>query len=104
MNLIGTKFFNGIVGGQNRTPHKIDLIKANAARLGLKNVYTFLQDGTKVRETWAGKADYVLVDAPCSGLGVLNRRAEARWTKTEQDLAASPPLQQQILESQVYKK
>ena len=80
-------------------PHKIDLIKANAARLGLKNVYTFLQDGTKVRETWAGKADYVLVDAPCSGLGVLNRRAEARWTKTEQDLAAFPPLQQQILET-----
>ena len=82
-------------------PHKLDLIKANAARLGLKNVYTFLQDGTQVRETWVGKADYVLVDAPCSGLGVLNRRAEARWTRTEADLAAFPPLQLQILETAV---
>ena len=82
-------------------PHKLDLIKANAARLGLKNVYTFLQDGTQVRETWVGKADDVLVDAPCSGLGVLNRRAEARWTRTEADLADFPPLQMKILETAV---
>lgn len=80
-------------------PHKLELVKANAGRLGLKNIYTFLQDGTKLRPTWAGKADYVLVDAPCSGLGVLNRRAEARWIKTEKDLAEFPPLQLQILET-----
>ena len=41
----------------------------------------------------------MLVDAPCSGLGVLRRRAEARWTKTETGLRDFPALQQKILDN-----
>ena len=37
------------------------------------------------------------MDAPCSGLGVLNRRPEARWTKEERKLSQFPPLQKKIL-------
>ena len=80
-------------------PHKLQLIQENAKRLGLTCVETVLQDGTKLKPEWQGGADYVLVDAPCSGLGVLRRRAEARWTKTEADLASFPPLQRKILEN-----
>ena len=49
-------------------------------------------DGTRLKT-----GDCVLVDAPCSGLGVLRRRAEARWRKTKKDLEVFPPLQKAIL-------
>lgn len=42
-------------------------------------------------------ADCVLVDVPCSGLGVRCRRAEARWKKNKLDLKTFPPLQRDIL-------
>ena len=46
---------------------------------------------------WEKTADRVLVDAPCSGLGVLNRRVEARWRKEERTLSQFPPLQKKVL-------
>ena len=52
-----------------------------------------------MREEWVEAFDRVLVDAPCSGLGVLRRRAEARWIKAEKDLREFPPLQLKILEN-----
>ena len=78
-------------------PHKLKLIDENAKRLKLDNIKTELQDGTVLREEWIESFDRVLVDAPCSGLGVLRRRAEARWTKTEKGLQEFPALQQKIL-------
>ena len=80
-------------------PHKLKLIEENAKRLKLDNIKTELQDGTVLREEWIDKFDRVLVDAPCSGLGVLRRRAESRWAKKEKDLWEFPPLQQRILEN-----
>ncbi len=80
-------------------PHKLKLIEENAKRLKLDSIKTELQDGTVLREEWIEKFDRVLVDAPCSGLGVLRRRAEARWTKKEKDLREFPALQQRILEN-----
>ena len=78
-------------------PHKLELIKFNARRLQIKNLTALLQDGCEFKPEWEAQFDRVLVDAPCSGLGVLRRRAEARWTKKEQDLAQFPPLQLAIL-------
>jgi 16S rRNA (cytosine967-C5)-methyltransferase len=57
-------------------------------------------DGT--RPAWgAGAFDRVLVDAPCSGLGALRRRPEARWRKTPADLASLRPLQAALLDTAV---
>lgn len=80
-------------------PHKLKLIEENATRLKLDNIKTVLQDGTLLQEEWKEKFDRVLADAPCSGLGVLRRRAEARWTKTEKGLQDFPPLQRKLLEN-----
>ena len=44
-------------------------------------------------------ADRVLVDAPCSGLGVLRRKPDARWNKTAEEIDALPALQLEILTS-----
>lgn len=76
--------------------HKMSLIRENANRLGLRCITTVCKDAATLPEDFAGKADRVLVDAPCSGLGVLRRRPDARWRKQD-GLSAFPPLQQTIL-------
>lgn len=87
----------GIIYAGDVHEHKIKLIEENAARLGIKIIKAQLQDATEFVEAWEQKADRVLVDAPCSGMGVLRRRAEARWRKTRNDLKIFPPLQLKIL-------
>lgn len=79
--------------------HKLQLIAENAKRLGLRSIKAELNDATQLRSDWLGAFDRVLVDAPCSGLGVLRRRAEARWRKQRKDLKLFPPLQLAILQN-----
>jgi 16S rRNA (cytosine967-C5)-methyltransferase len=70
----------------------------NAARLGLEQVRTVVADGT--RPPWRpGTFDRVLVDAPCSGLGVLRRRPDARWRIQPGDLPRLAALQRRLLET-----
>ncbi len=72
------------------------LIGANAGRLGLGNVAVVLCDGR--RPPWrAASFDAVLVDAPCSGLGVLRRRPDARWRVWPDDVDRLALLQRQLL-------
>ncbi len=78
--------------------HKIQLIEDNQRRLGLTIIEARQLDATELHKTMAGKADRVLVDAPCSGLGVLRRRPDARWRK-EDSLQSLPELQKAILAS-----
>lgn len=78
--------------------HKIQLIEDNQRRLGLSIIEARQLDATELHKTMAGQADRVLVDAPCSGLGVLRRRPDARWRK-EDSLQSLPGLQQAILTS-----
>ena len=78
--------------------HKLELIAENAKRLDITCIESLLNDATVERSEWLGAFDRVLVDAPCSGMGVLRRRAEARWRKQRKDLKLFPPLQLAILE------
>ena len=80
-------------------PHKMELIKENAVRLGIDIIEPVLMDASVFKPEWADAADCVLVDAPCSGFGVLRRRAEARWRKNKKDLKGFPPLQKSILQN-----
>ena len=78
-------------------PHKIGLIKANCDRLGISIVSPQEMDATKIPEILFDWADYLLADVPCSGTGVLGRRADARWRKNPQQLIMLPKLQLEIL-------
>ncbi len=78
--------------------HKIGLITDNVRRLGIDCIEPRLQDATNLHQHFAGQAHRVLVDAPCSGLGVLRRRPDARWRK-EESLKELPALQSAILAS-----
>ncbi|MCU1503807.1 MAG: putative rRNA methyltransferase [Ilumatobacteraceae bacterium] len=74
---------------------RVGLITANVARLG-SAVASLVADGT--RPPFApGAFDRVLLDAPCSGLGSLRRRADARWRITEQDVVELAELQRRLL-------
>jgi 16S rRNA (cytosine967-C5)-methyltransferase len=57
------------------------------------------EDGRRVGELEPGRYDRVLVDVPCTGLGALRRRPEARWRRVPGDLAALAPLQRALLAS-----
>ncbi len=78
--------------------HKIGLIEDNKKRLGLNIIEPRQMDATQLHTVFADQADRVLVDAPCSGLGVLRRRPDARWRK-EEALSTLPILQKTILSS-----
>lgn len=79
--------------------HKLARIEENAARLGISIIDTELLDARDVGRRFHQQADRVLVDAPCSGLGVLRRKPDARWKKSEADIAKLPQLQLDILTS-----
>ena len=88
-----------IVYGCDIYDHKLQLIEKNAQHLGLSNVRVLLQDAATIGEIYADRADRVLVDAPCSGLGVLKRKLDLRWRKKPMDLKRLPELQLTMLES-----
>lgn len=77
-------------------PHRAELIRKTVSGLP---VTVHNQDGRKL--TLTPGYDRVLVDAPCSGLGALRRRPEARWRKQESDIADLAVLQYELLESAV---
>ena len=77
--------------------HRVALIRAAALRLGLENVRPAQRDASKPVESMRLSMDAVLVDAPCSGLGVIAEKPDIKYRKTEAELTALPPLQLRIL-------
>lgn len=79
-------------------PHKKKLIQAGADRLGISIIKPMTADGKVRREEWVSAFDLVLVDAPCSGLGVIRKKPDIRY-KDPEPLADLPQVQQAILEN-----
>lgn len=80
-------------------PHKAGLIENGAARLGLQNVSARVQDASAFVPEWEGAFDTVIVDAPCSGLGIIRKKPDIRY-KPLAPMEALPALQLSILENQ----
>lgn len=77
--------------------HKLDLIRENCQRLGINCVKTFQGDASLLPCDFDNSFDFALVDAPCSGLGVLKRRPDARWRKENSKIKELVALQKKIL-------
>jgi 16S rRNA (cytosine967-C5)-methyltransferase len=78
--------------------HKKKLINDNARRLGLKNIKTIAMDSRLVQEKYENESfDRILLDAPCSGLGVMRRKPDMKYTKTEKDIERLSSIQQNLL-------
>lgn len=78
--------------------HKLEKIQTGAQRLGLSIVQPTLQDAAQFRAEWAGKADSVLCDVPCSGMGIIRKKPEIRY-KDAQEIQELPTIQKSILEN-----
>lgn len=79
--------------------HKVRLIQSNAARLGVTNISAEKKDGNLWGKECPEMFDYILLDAPCSGFGVLNRRSDSRLRKKEEDTEVLAALQKDLLNS-----
>ena len=89
----------GAVYAADLYPHKAELIEKNAKRLGLSCVRAMTSDASAPDPAWAGKMDAVLVDVPCSGLGIIRKKPDIRY----RDLTSArelPDLQRKILLAQ----
>lgn len=79
---------------------RLELIKDNAKRLGISIVDVMQQDGQEeIPNTDQEKYNRVLVDAPCSGLGILQKKLDMRWTKDKSILTSLCDLQYSILDN-----
>ncbi|MGI6766979.1 MAG: 16S rRNA (cytosine(967)-C(5))-methyltransferase RsmB [Lentihominibacter sp.] len=76
---------------------KLEQVNREAKRLGITNIETRSWDATRVDSTMVGKADRVLVDAPCSGLGVVRRKPEIKYKEKNNDIELLPKKQLAIL-------
>ncbi|QVK18836.1 16S rRNA (cytosine(967)-C(5))-methyltransferase RsmB [Mycoplasmatota bacterium] len=82
--------------------HKIKLIEYNKRRLGLKSVQPTLIDATQLTKVFdEGSFDRVLVDVPCSGLGVIRRKPEIKYNKKPTDLDEIIKLQKEIVDESI---
>lgn len=78
-------------------PARLVLVADGAARLGITIVETRAGSAESLAPGFRDACDAVLVDAPCSNLGVLRRNPEAKWRRGPDDLAASAARQREIL-------
>lgn len=81
-------------------PTRARLVR-NALRGVPGDVVVHEADGRELATSRAGEFDRILVDAPCTGLGALRRRPEARWRKSPADVAELVPLQVELLSAAV---
>lgn len=81
--------------------HKLPLIEANLSRLGITNTKTVENDATVFRAEFENRFDRVICDVPCSGLGVLRRKPDIKWTKSEEDNDSLVEIQRQIIDCAV---
>lgn len=86
----------GTVLSCDRTASRTKKIQQNIDRLGTKSVRPLMCD-SRHQPTFANQADRVLLDVPCSGLGTLNRHADARWRQTPDSVAGLIMLQKELL-------
>lgn len=80
--------------------HKLSLIQQQLERLQLSNVSLYALDARQVRSKFPDESfDRILVDAPCTGFGVIRRKPDIKWKKTEQDVMEMSRIQLEILEA-----
>ncbi len=79
--------------------HKTELIEKSAKRLGISIIETKAGDASVFMPEWEVRADRVLVDAPCSGIGVIHKKPDIKWRRKEEDILALCEIQKGILET-----
>lgn len=79
--------------------HKLELINNNAKRLGIDIIKTRLKDSSVFDEEYKDYGDRVLLDAPCSGLGLMRKKPEIRWSIQPEDIMELQKIQMKIIDN-----
>lgn len=87
----------GMVDARDVSPEKVDLIKQNVQRANLINIHASVKDALVHDPDSEGKADIVLADLPCSGLGVIARKSDIKYRVTKDSIRSLQELQREIL-------
>ena len=87
----------GSVDARDLTEYKADLIRDNAERLGAANVRVSVKDAGIYDEASKEKADVLLADLPCSGLGVLSKKTDIKYRMSKEQQQELQELQRRIL-------
>ena len=90
---------SGVIFASDLYEHKVKLIRDNAKRLGITNISAIQKDGSNWGKECPEEFDYVLLDAPCSGFGVLSRRSDSRLRKSADDTLELSSLQKELMKS-----
>ena len=77
---------------------KLDRVRENYTRLGLKNITTNINDARVINPTYINTADLVVADLPCSGLGIIRKKPDIKWHITIDRIEALKKLQQEMLD------
>ena len=97
---IGQRMQNqGFLLARDIYPHKLELMEENKARLGVSVMKTQLWDAEEQDQSYRQYFDRVLVDAPCSGLGLIRKKPDIRYAKTGEDIDKLLEIQKQILQA-----
>ncbi len=78
-------------------PHRVELMKKEFERLGV-DAQAICSDALVLNEDWIERFDRVIVDAPCSALGLLYRKPDIKYKKQPEDMQTLPQIQSKILE------
>jgi len=96
---------NGEIIAADIKTEKLNMIEENAKRLGISCIKTHLWHNTELVGNShdcslqkLGVFDYVLIDAPCSGLGILRKLPDLRWNKKPEDIKSLKKIQSELLE------
>ena len=87
----------GMVEARDLTEYKVGLIEENIERTAAQNIRAVQMDATVLDEASVEKADVVLADIPCSGLGVLSKKTDLKYHMTQEQQAELVELQRKIL-------
>lgn len=91
----------GRVQSRDVSEQKVWQIEENVERMGLANVDTKVYDATVWDESMVGKADVVIADVPCSGLGVMGKKRDIKYHATLQGMESLLHLQKEIVKNAV---
>ena len=76
---------------------RIQLVEENAKRLGISIIKTDIKDASQYEKKYEKIFDKILLDVPCMGIGVLKRKPDIKWQKTQKDITSIQKIQETIL-------
>ena len=91
----------GTVFARDLTEGKVSLINENIKRTGVKNVQSKVFDARNTDKSLIGKADVLICDVPCSGLGVINNKSDIKYRIKKEDVLELSKLQKEIVDSSI---